>query len=219
MNGLNNILEYPDWITDNLAKLMENCGFSLVEKNSSDVEQHLQQTSIFKIGKAFVTTPLSYILDRQAPHAVLNKLEIVFDFGSNGQSKEFVTNWKRKFHVDTISEYMEYALNLILLKKTFYMYPLIFSSFYAKKLSQTSAYLPHIAQSLQKIYITSKSTMSVSNHEFSESMLQKLKVGDRVFKLLNGSNYAHSNTVSPQTGYPEECRDNVSIAKHGRFCQ
>ncbi|KAI8638593.1 hypothetical protein BD408DRAFT_16490 [Parasitella parasitica] len=174
LNNLKDKLDHPPWFQIILDKVMQKCRFKC---KPSTLTCTLATTEngiyYYQIEKAFVTTPLSYVLDKQAPYGTLDKLEVVFNFTSP-KLKEFQANWKRKLTLDIITNYLEEALTTLLIKKTCHLYPLIFSSTYAKKLTQNLSYLPHIAQSLQKIYIASRSTMSVTNHAFSESIEQKL---------------------------------------------
>ncbi|KAI7907973.1 uncharacterized protein BX663DRAFT_492593 [Cokeromyces recurvatus] len=178
LNGLENVLEYPLWFQTPLNKVMADCGFIHNQTENDGYCLH------YKIKKAFVTTPLSYLLDKKAPYGTLDKIEIIFDWIPT-QSKEFQSTWKRKFNLDLIGHYIEQAFTNIIIKKTSYMYPLIFSNYYTKKITGNMSYLPNIAQSLYKIYITSRSTMSVNNHDFSESILQKLKVIKKNTMIMN----------------------------------
>jgi hypothetical protein len=172
LNGLEDSLEYPSWLQLILSAVMRKCGFKPSDKSSPNEENTLY---CFEVKKAFVTTPISYVLDKQAPHGTLDTFEVVFNITSS-RLKEFQANWKKRLTLEIMSDYLEEALTEVLIKRTCYLYPLIFNSTYAKKLTQSLSYLPQIAQSLQKIYITSRSTMSVTNHAFSESIEQKVDI-------------------------------------------
>ncbi|KAG2194624.1 hypothetical protein INT46_000086 [Mucor plumbeus] len=172
LNGLKDSLEYPSWLQLILNAVMRKCGFKPSDKSSPNEENTLY---CFEVKKAFVTTPISYVLDKQAPHGTLDTFEVVFNITSS-RLKEFQANWKKRLTLEIMSDYLEEALTEVLIKRTCYLYPLIFNSTYAKKLTQSLSYLPQIAQSLQKIYITSRSTMSVTNHAFSESIEQKMDI-------------------------------------------
>ncbi|GAN08081.1 hypothetical protein MAM1_0188c07588 [Mucor ambiguus] len=168
LNGLEGSLDYPSWLQVIFDNVMQKCRFKPANKQNE--EKGLYH---YQVEKAFVTTPISYVLDKQAPYGTLDTLEVLLDF-SSPKTKEFHANWKRKLTLDIMSDYMEEVLIMLLIKKTCHLYPLIFSSAYAKRLTQSLPYLPHIARSLQQIYVTSRSTMSVTNHAFSESIEQKM---------------------------------------------
>ncbi|CEP12453.1 hypothetical protein [Parasitella parasitica] len=182
LNNLKDKLDYPSWLQVVLDKVMQKCRFK-PKPTTTWASAAESGTYYYQIEKAFVTTPISYVLDKQAPYGTLDKLEVVFNFTSP-KLKEFQANWKRKLTLDIMSNYLEEALTTLLIKKTCHLYPLIFSSTYAKKLTQNLSYLPHIAQSLQKIYITSRSTMSITNHAFSESIEQKLDTIKRNVEIM-----------------------------------
>lgn len=139
----------------------------------------------YTIKKAFVTTPLSYLLvDQSASHAVLDRLDLIFNWPMLNKCKEFQSAWKRKLlHHSQMNAYMTHLIETIL-RKTCYLYPLIFNNAYVKRLSQTVAYVPHIAHSLQKVLTTSKATMSVDNHAFSQDFEQKLKVIEKNTQVM-----------------------------------
>ncbi|KAL9549254.1 hypothetical protein MBANPS3_005293 [Mucor bainieri] len=168
LNGLEGSLDYPSWLHVIFDNVMQKCRFKSASKQNGENGHYRYQ-----VEKAFVTTPISYVLDKQAPYGTLDTVEVLLDF-SSPKTKEFHANWKRKLTLDIMSEYMEEVLTMLLIKKTCHLYPLIFSSAYAKRLTQSLSYLPHIARSLQQIYVTSRSTMSVTNHSFSESIEQKM---------------------------------------------
>lgn len=170
LNGLEGSLDYPSWFQAIFNNAMQKCRFKPANKENE--EKGLYR---YQVEKAFVTTPISYVLDTQAPYGTLDTLEVLLDF-SSPKAKEFHANWKRKLTFESMSDYMEDVLTMLLIKKTCHLYPLIFSSAYAKRLTQSLSYLPHIARSLQQIYVTSRSTMSVTNHAFSESIEQKLDI-------------------------------------------
>ncbi|KAL0141463.1 hypothetical protein V8B55DRAFT_1489490 [Mucor lusitanicus] len=170
LNGLEGSLDYPSWFQVIFDNVMQKCRFKSANKQNEEKGHYRYQ-----VEKAFVTTPISYVLDRQAPYGTLDTLEVLLDF-SSPKTKEFHANWKRKLTLETMSEYLEDVLTMLLIKKTCHLYPLIFSSAYAKRLTQSLSYLPHIAKSLQQIYVTSRSTMSVTNHAFSESIEQKMDI-------------------------------------------
>jgi hypothetical protein len=58
------------------------------------------------------------------------------------------------------------------------------------------AYLPYISQSLQKMYTTSKATMSISNHEFSESIMDSIKTIQQNTRVMNPEEI--SDELTPQ---------------------
>ncbi|KAK4518604.1 uncharacterized protein ATC70_008823 [Mucor velutinosus] len=168
LNGLEDSLDYPSWFQVIFDNVMQKCRFKPANKQNE--EKGLYR---YQVEKSFVTTPISYVLDKQASYGTLDTLEFLLDFTSP-KAKEFHANWKRKLTLEIMSDYMEDVLTMLLIKKTCHLYPLIFSSAYAKRLTQSLSYLPHIAKSLQQIYVTSRSTMSVTNHAFSESIEQKM---------------------------------------------
>ncbi|KAL7328718.1 hypothetical protein PS15p_206947 [Mucor circinelloides] len=176
LNGLEGSLDHPSWFHVILNKVMQKCRFKPSSKPSEEKGQYCYQ-----VEKAFVTTPISYVLDKQAPYGTLDTVEVLLSF-SSPKLKEFQSNWKRKLTLEIMSDYLEDVLTSLLIKKTCHLYPLIFSSAYAKRLTQSLSYLPHIAKSLQQIYVTSRSTMSVTNHAFSESIERKL---DMIHKNVN----------------------------------
>jgi hypothetical protein len=59
---------------------MEKYGFILHEALSANQEDGVYQ---FTIQKAFVNTPLSYVLGCDAPHGILQKMELVFDWSTS----------------------------------------------------------------------------------------------------------------------------------------
>ncbi|KAI9483292.1 MAG: hypothetical protein EXX96DRAFT_536648 [Benjaminiella poitrasii] len=75
LNGLDNVLEYPTWFQRPLNKVMADCGFI-----NDDITEDSKGCLHYKIKKAFVTTPLSYLLDKEAPYGTLGKIEITFDW-------------------------------------------------------------------------------------------------------------------------------------------
>lgn len=170
LNGLEGSLDYPSWLQVIFDSVMQKCRFKSVSKLNEEMGHYHYQ-----VEKAFVTTPISYVLDKQTPYGTLDTLEVVLDFSSS-KAKEFHANWKRKLTLEIMSEYMEDVLTMLLIKKTCHLYPLIYSNAYAKRLTQSLSYLPHIAKSLQQIYVTSRSTMSFTNHAFSESIEQKIDI-------------------------------------------
>lgn len=97
-------------------------------------QQQQQENQCYQLGvqKAFVTTPLSYLLEKKAPHGVLNKINIHLDFQITENSKDFLSNWKDKYEKDGFINYVEEALFEVLLRRVFHHYPLIFSSVQVK---------------------------------------------------------------------------------------
>lgn len=200
LNGLENSLEHPPWLQVVLNVVMRKCGFKPSDKPSLNDENPLY---CFEVKKAFVTTPISYVLDKQAPHGTLDTFEVVFNITSS-KLKEFQANWKRRLTLEIMSDYLEEALTEVLIKKTCYLYPLIFNSTYAKKLTQSLPYLPQIAQSLQKIYITSRSTMSVTNHAFSESIEQKMDIIKKNIDIMSPCKPNQEATSIATTTTPQD---------------
>ncbi|KAI8085584.1 hypothetical protein BDF21DRAFT_415534, partial [Thamnidium elegans] len=148
LNGLN-VLEYSTWISDPLDSVMSKVNFTrILLSTTQDVFQ-------YQIKKAFVTTPISYLLQVQAPYGTLDKLYIHIDW-STTTSKQFQLNWLNNHKV--LSQYVEQLLVSILVRKTFNIFPLIFNDTFVKKVIPIASYLPRIAQSLQKIIKTSKDT-------------------------------------------------------------
>lgn len=84
----------------------------------------------FVVQKAFVSTPLSYLLEKEAPHGVLEKLYINLDFTTN-HSKEFRAAWKQTrsgFSEESLSTYIEDTLLELITRRVHCNYPFIFSS-------------------------------------------------------------------------------------------
>ncbi|KAI8054976.1 uncharacterized protein B0P05DRAFT_291580 [Gilbertella persicaria] len=179
LNGLDHLLDSPAWIQQPLNEVMSKCGLSLFNTDSPHIFYYEMKT-------AFITTPLSYVLDQQAPHGILERFDIIFDYSTN-KPKEFQAVWNRKIQTDFMIKYVYDGLNTILVKKTCCAYPFIFSHAYVKKLSNIMSFLPLIAQSLQKSYLTSKATMSVDNHAFSQGFLEKLKTIQTNTAIMNPS--------------------------------
>jgi hypothetical protein len=174
---------------------MESCGFT---PSTTTTNKDNQELFRYTIRKAFVTAPVSYLLVHQsASHGVLYQLDLIFNWSAHNKSKEFQSAWKRKLlNHPEMTTYMTYLLQTILFKKTCYLYPLVFNNAYAKRLSQTVAYVPHIANSLQKVLTTSKATMSVNNHAFSENFEQKLKTIEKNTQVLAQQNESVRDTLT-----------------------
>lgn len=83
----------------------------------------------YQIKKAFVTTPISYLLQVQAPYGTLDKLYIHIDW-STTTSKHFQLNWS--IRQKELSQYVEHLFESILMRKTFHVFPLIFSDAFVK---------------------------------------------------------------------------------------
>jgi hypothetical protein len=168
------------------------CGFA--PSTQDDNQEFFRYT----IKKAFVTTPLSYLLiDQSVSYGVLYRLDLIFNWSTVNKSKEFQSIWKRTLLQDPqMKIYMAYLLQTILFRKTCHLYPLIFSNTYVKRLSQTVAYIPHIAHSLQKVLTTSKATMSVDNHAFSERFEQELKVMKKNTQIMIQKNESVRDTLT-----------------------
>ena len=96
-------------------------------------QQQRGRTFEFVVQKAFVTTPLSYLLEKQAPHGILENMTLQLDFDTtNGKSKKFAEHWNRESNKEAVLKYVEEALFELLVRRVFQRYPLIFSSFYVK---------------------------------------------------------------------------------------
>ncbi|KAG2234290.1 hypothetical protein INT48_002880 [Thamnidium elegans] len=163
LNGLN-VLEYSTWISDPLDSVMSKVNFTrILLSTTQDVFQ-------YQIKKAFVTTPISYLLQVQAPYGTLDKLYIHIDW-STTTSKQFQLNWLNNHKV--LSQYVEQLLVSILVRKTFNIFPLIFNDTFVKKVIPIASYLPRIAQSLQKIIKTSKDT---SHDDFNDKLLENIEM-------------------------------------------
>jgi hypothetical protein len=91
-------------------------------------------STIFRyvIQRAFVTTPLSYLLEKQAPHGVLEKLYVSLNWTTDN-SNEFQSSWKR-FKKESISNYVEDVIIELVSRRIFCFYPLIFSTTFVKVL-------------------------------------------------------------------------------------
>lgn len=98
---------------------------------SSSKEQEEGSSFHYQVQKAFVTTPLSYLLQLQAPHGVLDKLYIHLDWTTT-HSKSFQTAWNLESNQEFMSRYVEEILVTLLGKRTFISYPLIFSDIFVK---------------------------------------------------------------------------------------
>jgi hypothetical protein len=97
-----------------------------------------QQKGTFRyiIQKAFVTTPLSYLLEKQAPHGILEKLYISLDW-STANSKEFQLAWTDQkssngFKRESMTKYIEDTLLELITRRVFCSYPLVFSVNFVK---------------------------------------------------------------------------------------
>lgn len=86
----------------------------------------------FAVQKAFITTPMSYLLEKQAPHGVLEKFTLHLDWCTAKGSKEFQLVWKRGFQREAITRYAEDALFEVLVRRVFHHYPLIFSNYHVR---------------------------------------------------------------------------------------
>lgn len=86
----------------------------------------------FAVQKAFMTTPISYLLEKQAPHGVLEKFTLHLDWCTSKGSKEFQLVWKRGFQREAITRYAEDALFEVLVRRVFHHYPLIFSNYHVR---------------------------------------------------------------------------------------
>ncbi|KAI8373765.1 hypothetical protein BD560DRAFT_394316 [Blakeslea trispora] len=176
LNGLDHILTWPSWFHTALHDSMHQCGLRLVKQTD--------HVYYFEMEKAFITPPLSYLMDQQVPYGTLERIDLIIDWNTT-KPKEFQTIWKRElFQVDLLIRYMQEALYQLIIRKTCYQYPLIFSNHYVKKLSNMMSYLPPIAHALQKIYTTSKSTMSVNNHDFTMTFMDKLQTIKRNTEVM-----------------------------------
>ncbi|OBZ85491.1 hypothetical protein A0J61_06463 [Choanephora cucurbitarum] len=188
LNGLHHVLTYPSWFHMALNYTMHQCGLSLLRQ--ADNIYH------YEMKKAFMTPPLSYLMDQQVPYGSLDRIDLVFDWTTN-KPKEFQTVWKReRLSSDLFVRYMQDALYQLVIRKTCYQYPLIFSNHYVKKLSSIMSYLPHIAHSFQKIYTTSKSTMSVNNHDFAHTLGDKLKTIKMNTDVMNPYNEEEEEKIT-----------------------
>jgi hypothetical protein len=92
----------------------------------------------FGVQKAFVTTPLSYLLEKQAPHGVLDTIRLHLDWQLFGNSKQFLSNWKDGYEKQVFVDYVKEALFETLMRRVFHYYPLIFSNFQVKVIIITS---------------------------------------------------------------------------------
>ncbi|KAI7896899.1 uncharacterized protein EV154DRAFT_491171, partial [Mucor mucedo] len=184
LNGLNT-LKYPSWIEISLNKLMESTDFI---KLQSFCKGDLFQ---YKIDKAFASSPLSYLLQKKAPHGVLKSLHIHLDWITK-DSVMFQLAWNHDFKIESISNYFQEVLSGILTKRIFRHYPLIFSGAFVKRIVPVISHLPQIAQSLQKIIKTSKDTCQ--NNGFNDSLTDKLKMVEKNMGVLR----PHTSSVVDQ---------------------
>ncbi|GAA5814601.1 hypothetical protein MFLAVUS_008100 [Mucor flavus] len=161
LNGLN-VLEYPTWISDPLDLVMSKVNFTRIPSSMT------QNVFKYQIKKAFVTTPISYLLQVQAPYGTLDKLYIHIDWSTTA-SKQFQLNWS--INRKELSRYVEQLFESILMRKTFHVFPLIFSDAFVKRVVPIASYLPRIAHSLQKIIKTSKDT---SHNDFNDKLFESL---------------------------------------------
>lgn len=123
LNGLNT-LKYPSWIESSLNKVMQNYDFINLQHSKGDLFQ-------YKIDKAFASSPLSYLLQKKAPHGVLENLHVHLDWITK-DSLMFQLAWNRDFKEESISNYFQDVLNEILTRRAFRHYPLIFSGNFVK---------------------------------------------------------------------------------------
>lgn len=123
LNGLDT-LKYPLWIGSSLDEVMGYPEFKNIQSSKQDLFQ-------YEIQKAFATTPLSYLLQKHAPHGVLEKLHVHLDWITT-DSVMFQSAWNHNLKRELISSYVQDVFIEILIKRTFRFYPLIFSSFYVK---------------------------------------------------------------------------------------
>ncbi|KAI9342151.1 hypothetical protein BD770DRAFT_398779 [Pilaira anomala] len=190
LNGLH-VLQYPTWISDTLHLVMSNVKFKNI--SSSSKEEGLFH---YQVQKAFVTTPLSYLLQLQAPHGVLDKLYIHLDWTTTN-SKSFQTAWNLESDREFMSRYVEEILVTLLGKRTFISYPLVFSDIFVKRSVPIISYLPRIAQSIQKMIKASKDTCPES--EFNERLSKQVKTIEKNTQIMRPMYTTEDDTVTNLT--------------------
>ncbi|KAI8890061.1 hypothetical protein K501DRAFT_266433 [Backusella circina FSU 941] len=190
----NNALAYPLWFKECLVNCMEKYGFRLYETLS--VANQQQGVYQFNIQRAFVNSPLSYILGSDAPHGVLQKMELVFNWTTANilfiylyllNSGEFQLDWN-----STISDEFAKLLDSKLCKTIFPRYPLIFSSLYVTRLTGAIAFLPHVSTCLRKIVDISK---VYSDTNFHQTVNQIIKTASHRTSIMHPSIHKASTST------------------------
>ncbi|KAI9313622.1 hypothetical protein BX666DRAFT_1978362 [Dichotomocladium elegans] len=103
-----------------------------------------------KRSSASIAAPLSYLLGQRAPHATLQKVYLVLEFGSN-HPHHLGSLLTQDSPSSVLNDYLTTAFDRVIYGRLCADYPLIFSPQYSKKVSAITQYIPVFARAIQQI--------------------------------------------------------------------
>ncbi|KAI8376124.1 uncharacterized protein BYT42DRAFT_573497 [Radiomyces spectabilis] len=176
INGLE--CEIHDWMTVSLIQTMQYCGFKLKNMCHSQTDRECQSL-IFYVPKAFITTPLSYLLERSVPQGRLKRLHIYLDWETkNLQPLRSLMEYPN----EELIQYVDNGFSIILCQRMSQMYPLIFSKLYVQRLATSTKYIPTMARSLQRIADIAKTKSATDFYADTREMIDAIASRTRMLK-------------------------------------